>query len=143
MAERPILRIVRLVAALDGFFAFTVAVPSAATLYAIRSGRFNNSNWVEPNAFARTQEWGLILCLFCLIVGFGLWRLKPWSRWGESLLFPPKVYCAYLFLWGYGMSGSWVYLIVPIVVTLNFGAVILLWSRRFRTSFGFGSSATR
>jgi hypothetical protein len=133
---------IRLVALSDLLVAILVGVPCAATLYAIRSGRFHNY-WVEPNALARTQERGLLLCLACITVGLGLWNFHRCSRWSETLLFIPKLYCAYLFFCLFAISGSWFHLVIAIAVATDAGLVVLvlLWSAKMQATFGVNSRA--
>jgi len=119
-------RLFRLAAVCDWFIAVLVAVPAGATLYAIRTGRFHNY-WLEPTEWARTQEWGLALSLMCVICGFALWRLTMWSRWLETALFVPKLYCGYIALFVYAMSHAFLFLFVAVLAFLNVGIVVLLW----------------
>lgn len=132
-------RLFRLAALCNWLIAILVGVPSGATLYAIRTGQFNNY-WVNPTEWARTQEWGLALSLMCVICGYALWRVTMWSRWLEAALFVPKLYCGWIALFGYAMSHVLVFLLIAVSVFLNAVIAILLWASRSHTTSGFTAS---
>jgi hypothetical protein len=125
-------RLFRLAAICDWAIALFVGVLSAAELYIIRTGQFRNSNWLEPTSWARTQEWGLLLCLVCLISGYGLWTARTWSRWFELLLTAPKVYCGYIEYWIYAMTRSWLLLVIILIIVASIGITVLLWLSKRR-----------
>jgi uncharacterized membrane protein (DUF2068 family) len=120
-------RLFRLAVVCDVTIALFVGVLSGTELYIIRTGHFRNSNWVEPNAWARTQEWGLLFCVLCIISGYGLWRVRIWARWLELLLVLPKVYCGYFELWIYKMSESLLFLVITFLIVISIASTVLLW----------------
>ncbi len=94
----------------------------------MRTGQFRNTNWEDPTQSLHFGVWGLILCGACIVAGVGLWNLKPWSRWIETLLFAPKLYCVYaLFLYPYVITRSWLFLGIMLAVIGDAGFVTLLW----------------
>jgi hypothetical protein len=117
----------RLAAICDVTIALFVGALSATELYIIRTGQFRNSNWLEPTAWARTQEWGLLFCFLCMISGYGLWRVRIWARWLELLLVPPKMYCGYIELWICKMSDSLLFLIITFVIFASVATTVMLW----------------
>ncbi|MGE5056318.1 MAG: hypothetical protein ACM3WP_19320 [Acidobacteriota bacterium] len=120
-------RLFRVAAFCDLAIALIVGALSSIELYIIRTGQFQNSNWLDPNAWARTQAWGLLLCLLCVGAGYGLWKSQRWARWFELLLIPPKLYCAYIELWIYKMSGSFITLLLILLILGSIATTFLLW----------------
>jgi uncharacterized membrane protein (DUF2068 family) len=123
--NRP--RLFRLAAFCDATIALLVGVLSGAELYIIRTGQFRNSNWVEPNAWATTQEWGLLFALLCMGSGYGLWKATNWARWLELLLTLPKLYCEYFELWILKMSSSFVSLLIILLIFVSLASTLFLW----------------
>ncbi|HWO34213.1 MAG TPA: hypothetical protein VNO32_35910 [Candidatus Acidoferrum sp.] len=119
-------RLFQLAAICDCAIALFVGALSGEELYIIRTGQFRNWNWLEPTSWARTQEWGLLLCLVCLISGYGLWTARTWSRWLELLLVVPKAYCGKIELWIYAMTGGWLFLFVILLIFVSIGITVLL-----------------
>jgi uncharacterized membrane protein (DUF2068 family) len=128
------LQLSRILAILNWLFALITGVSCALTLYFIRSGRFHNSNWVEPNGYAHLQECGLLLSILCAVLGVGLWRSKQWAYWIEAFVFPLKLYSAFVFIFIYAMSSDWSSLIVPLIVALEFCAAVLFVRSRERSA---------
>jgi hypothetical protein len=50
-----------------------------------------------------------------------------WSRWLETALYVPKLYCGYIALFVYEMSHALLFLLIAVIVFLNAAIVILLW----------------
>lgn len=119
----------RLAAICDVAIALFVGVLSGTELYIIRTGQFRNANWLEPVSWARTQELGLLLCLTCLISGYGLWTAKTGSRWLDLLLAAPKAYCGYIEFWIYAMTRDWVFLVILTLIFVSIGLTVLLCCR--------------
>jgi hypothetical protein len=117
----------RVAAFCDLTIALILGALSSIELHIIRTGQFRNSNWLDPNAWARTQSWGLLLCLLCVGSSYGLWRSQCWARWFELLLILPKLYGGYIELWIYKMSGSFVALLLILLILGSIATTLLLW----------------
>jgi len=86
-----------------------------------------------------TMSGGFLLSACCAAVGFGLWYLRRWAWWTETLLVVPKLYGAYLLgWWPYAITQYWVYLFIIGVVIMDAALVFLLWSTAVRVVFKLG-----
>jgi uncharacterized membrane protein (DUF2068 family) len=76
-----------------------------------------------------------LLCLGCLISGYGLWSATPWSRWLELFLAAPKAYCGYFEVWLFAMTRSPLFLITVLLIFINIGTTAFLWlpTRRIKS----------
>ena len=121
----------RLLAGLDWIFAVAVGAFCGSTLYVIRSGRFHNY-WVEPHSYARNQELGLVIATASMIVGVVMWLRFKWSWWLDVAVLPLKVCAAYGFFIVWALSGGWLLLSVPVIITLHLIAMLSAWLLRNR-----------
>ncbi|SRR6266702_901340 len=120
----------RILAGIDWIFAASVTLPCGSTLYLILAGKFNNYWIADKASFARLQELGLILAFLAFVAGVSLWFQFRHSLFFETVLFPLKAYCAYFFMWDFGMSNNPLFLAVPVSVLLGLGFLIGCWLRQ-------------
>lgn len=125
----------RFIAVVDLIVVALLGIPCLGTILATYKGNFHNY-WVDVPVWLPIHEWGFVLALASSVAAVGVWKLKRWSRWVETLLFALKLYGAYaLFFWPYCITRSWIFLFLIGSVAVGACRVGLLWSPKVCRSF--------